>query len=124
MGRWTSVDFGNAMHYLAHMNPFETTSALTTRYQTTVPEAVRVALNLGKNDRIKYSVTQSGEVVISKAQDHVDPIAQQFLTFLAEQISKYPGRLSPVTQEYRNQLANLVGQEPLNLDTPLDPAND
>jgi len=112
------------MHYLAHMNPFETTSALTTRYQTTVPEAVRVALNLGKNDRIKYSVTQSGEVVISKAQDHVDPIAQQFLAFLAEQISKDPGRLSPVTQEYRNQLANLVGQEPLDLDAPLDPAND
>ena len=45
----------------------ETESTLTDRYQTTVLETVRRALNLGKRDKIHYTIRPSGEVVLTLA---------------------------------------------------------
>ena len=41
----------------------EVESTLTDRYQTTVPETVRRALQLGKRDKIHYTIRPGGEVV-------------------------------------------------------------
>ena len=46
----------------------EVESTLTDRYQTTVPDAVRRALRLGKRDKIHYSIRASGEVVLTRAE--------------------------------------------------------
>lgn len=46
---------------------FDVESTLTDRYQTTVPEAVRRALHLGKRDTIHYSIGAGGEVVRTHA---------------------------------------------------------
>lgn len=45
----------------------EADSALTNRYQTTVPESVRRVLKLGKRDRLHCVVCDNGEVVLSRA---------------------------------------------------------
>ena len=45
--------------------PLELESTLTDRYQTTVPDAVRRALKLGKRDKIRYLVRPDGRVVLS-----------------------------------------------------------
>ena len=47
----------------------ELESTLTDRYQTTVPDAVRRALKLGKRDKIRYLVRSDGRVVLTRAVD-------------------------------------------------------
>lgn len=47
---------------------FEVESTLTDRYQTTVPEIVRRALKLGKRDKIHYTISPSGEVVLTRVE--------------------------------------------------------
>ncbi len=37
-------------------NPIQLQSTLTDRYQTTVPETVRRALNISKRDRIQHTI--------------------------------------------------------------------
>ncbi|MDT1817770.1 regulator, partial [Acinetobacter baumannii] len=73
----------------------EAESTLTDRYQTTVPEAVRRALKLGKRDRIHYTIRPNGEVVLTRAEisDGDDPILGQFLGFLARDIASHPEHL-------------------------------
>ena len=59
----------------------EVESTLTDRYQTTVPETVRRALQLNKRDKIHYSIRPSGEVVLSRAEhSEDDPAISQFLS--------------------------------------------
>ncbi|CAM2149590.1 antitoxin PrlF [Pararobbsia alpina] len=42
-------------------------SSLTDCFQTEVPEAIRLALKLGKRDKIRYTIAQTGEVTITRA---------------------------------------------------------
>ncbi len=110
------------MHYLCFMNAFDTSSALTDRFQTTVPEPVRKALSLQKRDRISYQILESGDVLISRAPDHeADPAIGQFLEFLEREITGNPRRLQPLTKAYLAELADLVGDFQVDLDEPLDP---
>ncbi|MBK1736325.1 regulator, partial [Halorhodospira abdelmalekii] len=44
----------------------EAESTLTARYQTTVPETVRRALQLSKRDKIHYHIRANGEVVLTR----------------------------------------------------------
>jgi antitoxin PrlF len=41
-------------------------STLTSRYQTTIPAAIREALEIGKNDSIGYVLTSAGKVELIK----------------------------------------------------------
>ncbi|MEL6880679.1 MAG: type II toxin-antitoxin system PrlF family antitoxin, partial [Cyanobacteria bacterium J06607_10] len=41
-------------------------STLTDRYQTTIPQNVRKALNLSKRDKISYTLRADGVVIISR----------------------------------------------------------
>ena len=66
----------------------EVQSALTDRYQTTVPQPVRRALGLRKRDRICYAIRANGEVVLQRLcpeQSEGDPALAPFLALLQHQ---------------------------------------
>lgn len=98
------------------------TSTLTDRYQTTVPEAVRRALNLGKRDRIAYTIRPDGGVELQRADAggaEDDPVLQSFLSFLARDMQTRPDRLTQIDADLAARLERLVGDVDLDLDQPL-----
>ncbi|MBK8970027.1 MAG: type II toxin-antitoxin system PrlF family antitoxin [Hahellaceae bacterium] len=96
-------------------------STLTDRYQTTVPEAVRKALHLGKREKIRYTIQADGTVLISKAnEDENDPVLSSFLEFLAKDIQSNPQRLASITPALFSHIQGLVGCVDVDLDAPLD----
>jgi len=99
----------------------EVESTLTDRYQTTVPEAVRRALRLGKRDKIRYTIRPSGEVVLTRAgtSEGDDPVLGQFLGFLARDIAEHPERLQAIDASFVQRLQSLVGDIEVDLDAPL-----
>jgi antitoxin PrlF len=99
----------------------EVESTLTDRYQTTVPETVRRALQLGKRDKIHYTIRPSGEVVLTRAEQSEgdDPVLGQFLSFLARDIASHPERLQAVDASLVQRLQSLVGGVKVDLDTAL-----
>lgn len=96
-------------------------STLTDRYQTTVPGAVRKALQLSKREKIRYTIQPDGTVLLSRAiQDDTDPALNSFLTFLANDIQHNPQHLKAATPELASRIQNLVGELDVDLDAPLD----
>jgi antitoxin PrlF len=104
----------------------EAESALTDRYQTTVPETVRRALRLSKRDRVHYSIRPNGEVVLSRAPvaEVADPVLGHFLGFLAKDMQRHPERMQAVDSNYVEQLRNLVQGVVVDLDAPLSDADE
>ena len=96
-------------------------STLTDRYQTTVPETIRRALQLGKRDKIHYTVRPSGEVVLTRADaaNGHDPVLDQFLGFLARDIASHPERLQAIDASFVQRLQLLTDGVNIDLDTPL-----
>jgi len=95
-------------------------STLTDRYQTTVPEGVRNALQLSKRDKIHYTIRSSGEVVLTKASPTIeDPVLGDFLNFLAKDISQHPGKLQVVNAGLVERIRSLVDGVEFDLDEPL-----
>ncbi|MBI4757166.1 MAG: type II toxin-antitoxin system PrlF family antitoxin [Betaproteobacteria bacterium] len=99
----------------------EVESTLTDRYQTTVPETVRRALQLGKRDKIHYTIRPGGEVVLSRAEpaEGDDPVLGQFLGFLARDIASHPERLQAIDASFVQRLQSLTGGIELDLDASL-----
>ena len=105
----------------------EVESALTDRYQTTVPQPVRRALGLRKRDRICYAIRANGEVVLQRlcpepVED--DPALAPFLALLQQDIAAHPERLLPITANLAGRLQELVGGIEVNLDAPLSDDDD
>ena len=100
---------------------FDVESTLTDRYQTTVPETVRRALNLGKRDKIHYTIRQDGEVVLTRAAatEGDDPILGQFLGFLAHDLASRPERLQAIDTGLVQRIQALVGSVEVDLDAGL-----
>jgi antitoxin PrlF len=98
-------------------------STLTDRYQTTVPETVRRALQLGKRDKIRYTIRSGGEVVISRAAEaeRDDPALGKFLDLLARDIATRPERLRPMDAALLKRVRALVGGMKVDLDAALSP---
>jgi antitoxin PrlF len=98
-------------------------STLTDRYQTTVPEPVRRALDLQKRDRIQYEIRPNGEVVLTRAAPAAgdDPVLGGFLAFLAHDIAEHPERLRALDEGFVQRLRSLTGQVDADLDAPLSP---
>jgi antitoxin PrlF len=110
------------MHYHGRMaSTLKVESTLTDRYQTTVPETVRRALNLNKRDRIRYAIHPGGEVVLSRASaaEGDDPVLGRFLDFLARDLASHPARLSAVDAGLVRRLKSLVGPVKVDFDSPL-----
>ena len=99
----------------------EAESTLTDRYQTTVPETVRRALQLRKRDKIKYIIRTGGEVELMRATEgnHDDPVLNQFLDFLAQDIAANPERLQVIDDSLAHRLKSLVGSIDVDLNAPL-----
>lgn len=103
---------------LAHQ---EVESALTARYQTTVPQPVRQALGLRKRDRIRYTVRANGEVVLQRVSAEPaddDPALAPFLALLEQDIAAHPERLQPISADLAGRLQELVGGITVDLDGP------
>lgn len=95
-------------------------STLTDRYQTTVPDAVRRALKLGKRDRIRYLLQPDGVVVMARADGDVDdPALGAFLGFLASDLAAHPQRVTAMDAGLRKRLRSLVGKIEVDLDAAL-----
>ena len=99
----------------------EVESTLTDRYQTTVPETVRRALQLGKRDKIHYTIRPGGEVVLTRAEsaEEDDPVLGQFLGFLSRDIANHPERLQTIDASFVQRLQSLTGGIEVDLDAPL-----
>jgi antitoxin PrlF len=108
-------------HFEAPMTAaFKHESTLTDRYQTTVPDAVRRALKLGKRDKIRYVLQPDGKVVITRAgADADDPALDAFLGFLASDLTKHPQRVSALDAGLRKRIRSLVGKIEVDLDAAL-----
>lgn len=100
----------------------EVESALTERYQTTVPQPVRRALGLRKRDRIRYSFRANGEVVLQRVSPdpiEEDPALAPFLALLEQDIAEHPERLQPIGADLVRRLQDLVGAIEVDLDEAL-----
>lgn len=106
----------------------EVESALTDRYQTTVPQPVRRALGLRKRDRIRYAIRANGDVVLQRISPDAtdeDPALTPFLALLEQDIATHPEQLQPIGADLVQRLQDLVGAIEVNLDEALsdhDPA--
>ena len=100
---------------------FEAESTLTERYQTTVPETVRRALQLGKRDKIHYTIRPDGAVVLTRADvaTESDPVMAQFLSFLATDMGNHPERLQAIDSGLAQRIQSLVGKVDVNLNAAL-----
>ncbi len=104
----------------------ELESTLTDRYQTTVPDAVRRALKLGKRDKIRYVVKPDGDVVLTRATAgmEVDPVLDKFLSFLAHDIEVHPARVRGLDARFAKRVRSLVKGVKLDLNVRLDPGEE
>ncbi len=73
----------------------EVESTLTDKYQTTIPDPIRKALNLKKRDKIRFALNSDGTVTLSRAApaEAADPLITQFLHLLAEEMAAHPERI-------------------------------
>ena len=96
-------------------------STLTDRYQTTVPEIIRLALRLGKRDKIRFSIRSNGEVVLSRSgrSEVDDPVLGAFLEFLARDLADHPEQLEVVDQNFTDRIFSVSGDIDIDLDAPL-----
>lgn len=104
----------------------EIESALTDRYQTTVPGAVRRALKLRKRDRIVYLLREDGTVVLGRkpADGDRDPVIDSFLAFLARDMTARPERLRAVDAALLKRIRPLIAGVAVDLDAPLSPCDE
>jgi len=95
-------------------------STLTDRYQTTVPDIVRKTLGLNKRDKITYVINSDGTVTITRCEiSEDDPILDQFLDFLAQDIEQNPQNVQPVASKTLERFQSLVVDLDIDLDAPL-----
>ena len=96
-------------------------STLTDRYQTTVPNAVRHALKLGKRDKIRYLIQPDGCVMLARASSKAvdDPVLGQFLNFLARDMVTHPEHLKNIDAGLRKHILSLVKTVEVDLDALL-----
>ena len=100
-------------------------STLTDRYQTTVPSIVRETLSLTKRDKILYIVQPDNSVSISKAEDNEDdPVLDQFLSFLADDITNNPSNIKGISNSLITRIQSLVEGVEIDLDAPLSDEDD
>lgn len=109
---------------MAHTLKLEST--LTDRYQTTVPNAVRHALKLGKRDKINYLIQPDGAVVLARASSEPedDPVLGSFLDFLARDMVAHPEHLKSIDAGLRKRIKSLVKNTDIDLDAHLAAENE
>jgi antitoxin PrlF len=104
----------------------EIESTLTDRYQTTVPETVRRALQLQKRDKLHYAIQPSGEVLLTRfgSSGEADPVLGSFLNFLSQSIASHPDQIKLIDTDFVQRIQGLVSEVEVNLDAPLSAADE
>ncbi|MBB6116810.1 MULTISPECIES: type II toxin-antitoxin system PrlF family antitoxin [Rahnella] len=98
----------------------EAESKVTRRFQTTIPAAIRKALNLSGNDRIQYKILPDGQVVISRQlEEPEDPVINAFLDFVATDMLNHPENMQPVTLSVHEKMSVLTTGVAVDLESPL-----
>jgi len=82
------------------MHPFEASSKLTSKNQTTLPLEVRKALGASEGDRLVYRVLESGVVELTKeaSVEANDRVVASYLEFLERDMVSRPSKLSPLVR--------------------------
>lgn len=102
------------------IDPLQSESTLTDRYQTTIPDNVRKALRLSKRDKILYTIQLNGQVIMSRAnQPEDDPVLGAFLNFLDRDIRENPQCVQAISSDLVDRVQSLVADVEFNLDAPL-----
>jgi antitoxin PrlF len=98
----------------------EIEATITKRGQTTVPAAIRKALQVGGSGGIVYRLEDSGQVsLVRKESAEADPVIGNFLSFLATDMMARPESLRPVTAAWLDGLNELVKGVEFDMDAPL-----
>jgi antitoxin PrlF len=98
----------------------EVEATITKRGQTTVPAAIRKALQVGGSGGIVYRLEDNGQVsVVRKELAYTDPVIGNFLSFLAADMMARPEALRPVTAEWLDGLKQLIEGVEFDMDAPL-----
>jgi antitoxin PrlF len=86
-------------------------SAVTERYQTTVPNGVRKALGVQGKDRLAWEI-RGDEAIVRRAaaavEDEDDPALEPFLRLLAADIEAHPERLRGLTEALSRSVLELI----------------
>jgi len=103
----------------------EVESTLTDRYQTTIPETVRKALQLSKRDKIHYVIHANGNVLITRAENEKeDPTVEAFLSFLAKDIREHPQNIHALNNDLCKRIQSLVSGVEVDLNESLSDENE
>lgn len=95
-------------------------SRLTERSQTTIPAAIRDALQLKPGEFIDYLLLSGGKVLMSRqSQQEDDPVVGQFLQLLENDMKANPQRIQPVSASLWNNIEALTAGAEVDLDAPL-----
>ena len=100
-------------------------SSLTDRYQTTVPEPVRRALDLHKRDKIRFIEEENGRIYLERVDDaDADPALGPFLALIEADILARPGAIRPLTARHLDEIDALIGDDDIDLDAAFVPNED
>lgn len=81
---------------------------------------MRKALCLKKQDKIRYTIQPNGQVILSRYEPQKnDPVLGEFLSFLAEDMSKNPQHIQAIGSDLVNRVRSLVADVEFNINTPL-----
>ncbi|WP_380183962.1 type II toxin-antitoxin system PrlF family antitoxin [Kalamiella sp. sgz302252] len=95
-------------------------SRLTERSQTTIPAAIRDALQLKPGEFIDYLLLSGGKVLMSRqSQQEDDPVVGQFLQLLENDMAANPQRIQPVSASLWANIEALTAGAEVDLDAPL-----
>jgi len=98
----------------------EEISTITAKGQTTIPKSVRQALGVDYGGKIAFRVDEHGVTVRRADAEHDDPVIDSFLEFLAEDIRLRPEKLTALSPELAERLAELTVGMKVDLDEPID----
>lgn len=89
-------------------------STMTSKNQTTIPESVRKALGLEKQDKLRFSVLEGGQVllekdVIDEEECDDDPVVHNFLNFLEQSMLDSPESIRPASSSRYARYRQLAG---------------
>lgn len=75
-------------------------ATVTAKGQTTIPIAVRKALDVMPEDKLEFTILEGGRVEVKKARDEgSDPIVERYLEFLEQDLMKNPQKLSVLERD-------------------------
>jgi antitoxin PrlF len=100
----------------------EVESTLTDKYQTTIPDPIRKALNLKKRDKIRFALNSDGTVTLNRAvpAEKEDLPISEFLQLLAEEMTAHPERIRALSPALVKGARALRKGMKVKLDRPLE----